>query len=128
LSEARAQATVLVVEDNPVNLILARELLTAGGYRVVVATSGEEAEQLIARQLPDLVLMDIRLPGVDGLTLVRRLRAAPSTARLPIIALTAQAMAGDEAEAIAAGCDGYLSKPIKRGELLQAIESVAQLR
>lgn len=128
MSEAHTPATVLVVEDNPINLILARELLIAGGYRVVFATSGEEAEQIITAQMPDLVLMDIRLPGVDGLTLVRRLRAEPSTANLPIIAVTAQAMAGDEAEAMAAGCDGYVSKPIKRAELLQAIERVGRAR
>ncbi|HVC78142.1 MAG TPA: response regulator [Candidatus Micrarchaeaceae archaeon] len=120
--------TILVVEDNPVNLLLAEEVLQGAGYRTLGAVSAEQAEELIVAQLPDLVLMDIRLPGIDGLTLVRKLRSNAVTAGLPIVALTAQAMAGDEAEAIAAGCDGYVSKPLRRADLLQTVEGVMRLR
>ncbi|MDP1822219.1 MAG: response regulator [Archangium sp.] len=104
--------TVLVVDDNPANLKLVAFLLSARGYEVRTAGSAEEALAAIAERAPRLVLMDVQLPGTDGLTLTRRLKADPATASLIIVALTAYAMRGDEQKALAAGCDGYLTKPI----------------
>jgi two-component system, cell cycle response regulator DivK len=105
-------ARVLVVDDNPTNLKLLRVLLAGEGYEVETATSAEEAESSIGAEVPDLVLMDIQLPGVDGLTLTRRLKADPRTRGVLVIAVTAYAMRGDEEKAIEAGCDAYLTKPI----------------
>jgi len=115
--------TILVVEDNPVNLVLAEEILKLGGYRTIGASSAEQAEGLIVKQMPDLILLDIRLPGMNGLKFVRILRSSPLTERLPIIALTAQAMADEQAAAMAAGFDAYVVKPIQRALLLEAVRS-----
>ena len=103
---------ILIVEDNPVNMELAADLLEAAGYVVLKATNAEAAIQLAGSNLPDLILMDISLPGMDGLTATQALKNDPATQRLPIIALTAHAMKGDEEKALAAGCAGYLTKPI----------------
>jgi CheY-like chemotaxis protein len=102
---------VLVVEDNLLNLELVTDLLEAAGYVVWSARTAEEGLQR-AQHLPDLILMDLSLPGMDGLAAIRALRTGPLTTDLPIIALTAHAMKGDEEVARAAGCDGYLTKPI----------------
>jgi len=107
-----ASARILVVDDNPTNLKLLRVLLLREGYDVATAASAEEAEALIGECLPDLVLMDVQLPGVDGLTLTRRLKGDPRTERVVVIAVTAYAMKGDQEKALAAGCDAYLTKPI----------------
>jgi CheY-like chemotaxis protein len=103
---------ILVVEDNPLNLELVSDLLEANGYVVRPARSAEEAFLLVRELSPDLILMDVGLPGLDGLETTKALRAEPATRHLVIIALTAHAMKGDEALALNAGCDGYLSKPI----------------
>lgn len=103
---------VLVVDDNGANARLAAFVLRKAGYEVVTADSAASARAELAQRLPDLVLMDLQLPGTDGLTFTRELRAAPATHGLPIVAVTAYAMRGDEERALAAGCDGYLSKPI----------------
>jgi CheY-like chemotaxis protein len=103
---------ILIVDDNEVNLKLARVLLQASGYAVRTATSAEEAVELLGAFHPRLILMDIQLPGTDGLTLSRRLKADPATRGIVILALTAYAMKGDEERVRAAGCDGYVSKPI----------------
>jgi CheY-like chemotaxis protein len=105
-------ATILIVDDNAANLKLARVLLEGEGYTVTTACDAEQALEVLATGRPDLILMDIQLPGMDGLELTRRLRAAPSTARVPIVALSAYAMKGDEEKALAAGCNGYITKPI----------------
>jgi CheY-like chemotaxis protein len=103
---------ILVVEDNPANQLLTTALLEREGYEVDLAsTSGEALERLRIRK-PDLILMDIQLPGHDGLFVTRQLKANPATANIPIVALTAHAMAGDREQVLAAGCVGYLSKPI----------------
>jgi two-component system, cell cycle response regulator DivK len=103
---------ILVVDDNATNLKLARVLLTVEGYQVRTAADAEEALRLLASYRPRLILMDIQLPGMDGLELTRRLKADPATRAIIIIALTAYAMKGDEARTAGAGCDGYVSKPI----------------
>lgn len=103
---------ILVVDDNPANVKLARFVLERRGFVVGVATNGGEALREIEAAPPVLVLMDVQLPGVDGLTLTRQLKAAPRTRGIVIVAFTAFAMEGDREKALAAGCDGYLSKPI----------------
>lgn len=103
---------VLVVEDNEANQLLTRAVLEREGYEVEVAGAGDEALEQLARRMPSLILMDIQLPGEDGLSLTRRLKAGPATANIPIIALTAHAMRGDSQATIDAGCAGYIAKPI----------------
>jgi CheY-like chemotaxis protein len=103
---------ILIVDDNAVNLKLARVLLTGEGYEVRTATDAEEALASIQEAAPHLILMDIQLPGMDGLTLTRQLKADPATGGIVILAMTAYAMKGDDHKAMAAGCDGYVSKPI----------------
>jgi two-component system cell cycle response regulator len=103
---------VLVVDDNQVNLKLVRVLLTSFGYEAHTAENAEQAVELLKTLQPDLILMDIQLPGMDGLALTRQLKADPRFAQVPIVALTAYAMKGDDARALAAGCAGYITKPI----------------
>jgi two-component system, cell cycle response regulator DivK len=103
---------VLVVEDNEANQLLARSVLEREGYVVEVAGAADEAFEKVVDKLPNLILMDIQLPGQDGLSLTRQLKASPTTANIPIIALTAHAMSGDREATIAAGCAGYIAKPI----------------
>jgi CheY-like chemotaxis protein len=103
---------VLIVDDNPVNLKLAKVLLLKEGYEVKTAGDAEEALKTLETYKPRLILMDIQLPGMDGLELTRRLKASPETKNILILALTAYAMKGDEEKARAAGCDGYITKPI----------------
>ncbi len=104
--------TILVIDDSPANLKLIRVLLTTEGYQVVTAPDAESALTLLEKTHPKLVLMDIQLPGMDGLTLTRHLKANPSTQAIPVIAITAYAMKGDEDKAREAGCDDYITKPI----------------
>lgn len=103
---------ILVVEDNLLNLELVTDLLEVAGFIVCPARTGEEGLHAAREQPPDLILMDLSLPGLDGLAATRSLRADPATRHLTIIALTAHAMNGDEALALRAGCDSYLTKPI----------------
>lgn len=104
--------TILIVDDNPHNLKLARVLLSGEGYDVRTAADAEEALELLDTLTPALILMDMQLPGMDGLELTRRLKLDPVRRRIQIVALTAYAMIGDRERALAAGCDGYISKPI----------------
>jgi two-component system cell cycle response regulator DivK len=103
---------ILVVEDNPRNLKLVRDLLDHVGYRTLVAEDGEQGVVLAGVHLPDLTLMDVQLPGIDGVEALARLRADPATARLRVAALTASAMKEDRDRLLAAGFDGYLEKPL----------------
>jgi CheY-like chemotaxis protein len=112
---------ILLVEDNEKNMKLLRDVLTAKGYRVLEATSGEEAVEVSLAERPQLVLMDVQLPGIDGLEALRRVRDDARTAAIPVLALTAQAMEGDRERFLAAGFDGYLAKPVDLVELLVTI-------
>jgi CheY-like chemotaxis protein len=103
---------ILIVDDNAVNLKLAASLLEFAGHQILRAGDATEAMAVIGRTQPELILMDIGLPGMDGLTLTRRLKADPATRAIPIVALTSYAMKGDEEKAREAGCDGYITKPI----------------
>lgn len=115
--------TVLVVEDNEMNMQLVEYLLEEGGYRILKASTGEEALELAKANVPDLILMDIHLPGMDGLSVVRQLKDDPRTSTRPVLALTAHAMRGDRDRFIEAGCDGYISKPIDVANFLTAISA-----
>jgi CheY-like chemotaxis protein len=103
---------ILIIEDNLLNLELATDLLEANGFVVVAAPTAEEGLRLARELLPDLVLMDFGLPGMDGLSATRKIKNDPATQHLTIVGLTAHAMKGDEELALSAGCDGYLTKPI----------------
>ena len=103
---------ILVVEDNERNLKLLRDVLEYSGYDVRAARTGEDGIALAASELPDLVLMDLQLPGIDGMEALRQLRESPRTADIPVVAVTAQAMKHDRERALQAGFDGYVEKPI----------------
>jgi CheY-like chemotaxis protein len=107
-----SSATVLIVDDNPINLKLVRVLLSTSGFDVHTAGNAEQAMESLKTLRPHLILMDIQLPGMDGLTLARNLKARTEFREVPIIALTAYAMKGDDERAVASGCSGYISKPI----------------
>ncbi|HEV7196983.1 MAG TPA: response regulator [Pedococcus sp.] len=117
----RRRPKVLLVEDNERNLKLARDLLEFNGFTVFVATTGEEALAQAQRAGPDVILMDLQLPGIDGHTALARLRARPETAGIPVVAVTAFAMAADRRRALEAGFDGYLEKPISIREFPQQV-------
>ena len=106
------ERNVLIVDDNPMNMKLVRVLLTGEGYEVRTAADALEALDILKEWQPLLILMDIQLPGIDGLELTRRLKADPGTHQIIIIGLTAYAMKGDEERILAAGCDAYIAKPI----------------
>jgi len=115
---------VLLVEDNEQNLELAQFLLEEAGHEVVAARDAGEARAAWASHQPDIVLMDMHLPGTDGMSLVRELRATPALARVPIIAVTAHAMRGDREQFLAGGCDGYIAKPIRPATFVAEIEAM----
>jgi two-component system cell cycle response regulator DivK len=112
---------VLIVEDNPANMTLAVFLLQSAGHSVLSATDAEAGLALARAEQPDLILMDIQLPGMDGLQAIGLLKGAEDTKDIPVIALTALAMKGDEERIRAAGCDGYIAKPIRYKEFLATI-------
>jgi CheY-like chemotaxis protein len=112
-----AGETILVVEDNPMNMELITDILEAQGYDVKQATTGADAIKIVQSDIPDMILMDIQLPGLDGLTVTAIIKDDPRTREVPIIALTAHAMRGDEEKAREAGCDNYISKPIDTRQL-----------
>lgn len=114
--------TVLVVEDNDMNMQLVEYLLEEGGFAILKATSGEEALRVTAENTPDLILMDIHLPGMDGLSVVRQMKEDGRIRSVPILALTAHAMRGDRDRFLEAGCDGYISKPIDVKTFIPAIQ------
>jgi two-component system cell cycle response regulator DivK len=115
---------ILVVEDNEKNRKLVRDLLTVKGYAVVETETGEEALTLAQARHPALVLMDIQLPGMDGIETLRRLRADPATATIPVVAVTASAMMHDRQKILAAGFDGYQAKPISLRPFLELVREV----
>jgi two-component system cell cycle response regulator DivK len=115
---------VLIVEDNDINMSLSTFLVESAGYAVIGAADAEAGIRMAREQLPDLILMDIQLPGMDGLEAIGVLKKDPSTRAIPIIALTALAMKGDEARIRASGCDGYIAKPMRYQQFLAVIASV----
>ena len=115
---------ILVVEDNELNMKLFHDVLQATGYTTLKACTGEEALELAVSHPPALVLMDVQLPGIDGMETLARLRRDKRTASLRVLALTAQAMDGDRARFLEAGFDGYLSKPVDVAELLRTVEEL----
>ncbi|NVB78225.1 MAG: response regulator [Kofleriaceae bacterium] len=119
---------VLIVDDNPTNLKLVAYLVKANGYEVDTAADADAAVAAIRASKPRVILMDIQLPGIDGLELTRRLKADPETRDIAIIAVTAYAMKGDEEKALAAGCDDYVTKPIDTRALPQVIARHVQNR
>ena len=112
---------ILVVEDHEDNRRILRDLLTSVGYEAIEATTGEEGVLFAETRRPDLILMDIQLPGIDGYEATRRIRKIPALAKVPIIAVTSYALSGDEAKTKAAGCDGYVAKPYSPRQLLAKI-------
>jgi two-component system, cell cycle response regulator DivK len=112
---------VLVVEDNPLNLKLVRDVLLSAGFEVVEARSGEEGVAQARARTPDVILMDLQLPGIDGTQAMRMIKADPAATDVPIVALTAFAMADDRERALRSGFDGYLSKPISVRDLPRQI-------
>jgi two-component system cell cycle response regulator DivK len=113
---------ILVVEDNEKNMKLFRDVLQAKGYETLEATSGELAVQLATEHIPDLILMDVQLPGIDGIEALGRIQADERTKAIPVVALTAQAMSGDRERFLESGFDGYISKPV---DVLEFIQTVA---
>ncbi len=112
---------ILVVEDHEDNRRILRDLLTSAGYELIEAATGEEGVAAAEAQRPDLILMDIQLPGLDGYEATRRIRANPALRQVPIIAVTSYALSGDDAKALAAGCDAYVTKPFSPRALLAKI-------
>lgn len=112
---------ILIVEDNALNMKLVRTLLELGGYDVFSAMDAEKGLQLASEHHPNLILMDIQLPGMDGLTATRIIKKDPELGQVPVIALTSFAMQGDEEKALDAGCDGYITKPIDTREFIKTI-------
>jgi CheY-like chemotaxis protein len=119
---------VLIAEDNAVNRELLRELLEARGYTVVEACDGQEALHLIEQAQPDVLLLDIGMPVLDGFAVVRKIRENPRLATLPVLAVTAYAMQGDREKILNSGFDGYLSKPISAVALAEALEPLLSKR
>jgi CheY-like chemotaxis protein len=118
--------SILVIEDNPLNLELVREVLVTGGMRVIEARNGQEGLAAASQHHPDLILLDIRLPGLDGYAVLQRLKASPTTATIPVIALTAQAMVGDREQALLAGFTDHIAKPIDTRTLPDRIRALLE--
>lgn len=114
-------ATILIVEDNPANMKLAVFVLEQAGYRVISAIDAELGLTLAREQHPDLIMMDVQLPGMDGLAATELLKQDEATRGIPVIALTALAMKGDEARIREAGCDAYIAKPMRYQEVLETV-------
>ncbi len=112
---------ILVVEDQEDNRIILRDLLTSAGFDVIEALNGQAGVDLAETERPDLILMDIQLPVLDGYEATRRIKGNPSLSSIPIIAVTSYALSGDEAKAMAAGCDGYVTKPFRSRDLLEKV-------
>ena len=117
---------ILVIEDSSVNMALTTAILQSAGYAVLQADTAADGIALARERAPDLILMDLQLPDVDGLAATRTLKADPQTATYPVVALTAFAMKGDEEAARAAGCDGYVTKPIRYKEFLAETQRVLE--
>ena len=113
---------ILVVEDNKINIYLCSRIIKSSGYEVIEARTGEEGVALALKERPDLIIMDIQLPGIDGLETTKRIRESEADGEIPIIALTSYAMAGDKEKAISVGCTSYIEKPINPETFIAEIE------
>ena len=114
---------ILVVEDTEDNRRIIRDLLTSAGYELIEAVTGEEGLSAAEANGPDLILMDIQLPGIDGYETTRRIKGNPGLRHIPVIAVTSYALSGDDVKAFAAGCDAYVTKPFDPAELLEKIRA-----
>ena len=117
---------ILVIEDQEDNRRIVRDLLTSVGYETIEAVTGEDGVQAAATHVPDLILMDIQLPGLDGYDATRRIKSNPALQHIPIIAVTSYALSGDDVKAFEAGCNGYVSKPFSPRALLAKIREFLQ--
>jgi len=115
------KGTILYVEDNPDNRMLVRRILLSEDYKLLEATNASEALETLKTSKPDLILMDINMPDMDGYTLTAKIKTTPGFERVPILALTANVMRGDKEKTLEAGCDGYIQKPIDFDELLREV-------
>ncbi len=113
---------ILHIEDNTDNRLLVRRLLQMGGYRLTEAENAKEALEVLKTEKPDLILMDINMPDMDGYTLTTKIRSMPGFERIPILALTANVMRGDKEKTLEAGCDGYIQKPLDIDQLIREVE------
>jgi two-component system cell cycle response regulator DivK len=121
-------STVLIVEDNEKNMKLARDVLQAKGYQTLEAVTGEDGVKLAKERAPDLVLMDIQLPGINGIEAFRQIRADPKTAKIPVVALTASVTPTDRSQITAAGFDAFVGKPINLKEFLDTVKRLVEGR
>jgi len=119
---------ILYVEDNEDNIYVVKNRFTRAGFTILVATDGEQGVAMAATERPDLILMDLRLPVLDGWEATRRIKAQPETQHIPIIALTAHAMSGDREKALAAGCDDFDTKPVEMPRLLEKVRALLPKR
>jgi two-component system cell cycle response regulator DivK len=115
---------ILAIEDHEENRRLLRDLLTSVGYELIEAVTGEDGLTMAETHVPDLILMDIQLPGLDGYEVTRRIKANPALRHIPVIAVTSYALSGDDVKALEAGCDGYVTKPFDPVELLAKIQEL----
>jgi two-component system cell cycle response regulator DivK len=122
MSLPNSKATILYVEDNPDNRTLVRRILAAEDYSLLEAVNAVDALKILQRERPDLILMDINMPDMDGYTLTAKIRAMPGFERIPILALTANVMRGDKEKTLEAGCDGYIQKPLDIDQLIREVE------
>jgi two-component system, cell cycle response regulator DivK len=122
MAQPEEKSTILYVEDNPDNRLLVKRILMAENYELLEATNAAQAINLLETTTPDLILMDINMPDMDGYTLTTKIRSMPGLARVPILALTANVMRGDKEKTLEAGCDGYIQKPLDVDQLVREIE------
>ena len=122
MSSSNSKATILYVEDNPDNRMLVRRILLSQDYSLLEAKDGSDALNVLKTQRPDLILMDINMPDMDGYTLTAKIKSMPGFERIPILALTANVMRGDKEKTLEAGCDGYIQKPLDIDQLIREVE------
>ncbi len=122
MTSSNEQTTILYVEDNPDNRLLVRRILMSENYSVLEAVNAADALRILKNTRPDLILMDINMPEMDGYTLTARIKAMPGFERVPILALTANVMRGDKEKTLEAGCDGYIQKPLDIDQLIREVE------
>jgi two-component system, cell cycle response regulator DivK len=128
MEQGITKATILYVEDNPDNRLLIRRVLMSEGYAMIEAANAKDAFARIHEAPPDLILMDINMPDIDGYTLTTQLRAMPELSRVPIIAVTANVMKGDRERSLEAGCDGYLQKPVDIDTLTSQVDKFLKMK